>query len=477
MIRPEPSSPLQPGKPQTARLLLLVLGVLMVGTACRTELRSARLSMAATGGVLKVSAETPVDAAPGSHPQVEPHVVVDPRDPASLVVAWMSVSEGPWEVRLARSTDGGRTWSRVPSPVAARTRRAFDPWLAWAPDGSALYLGLIEVSPGDGGGGGREVWRLPVFRSLDGGASWSRWGEVPGRTLDRLVVLAGPSSVHVLASEAVGDAPIVVARADAADGAFEILGRHRPPGGFEILSAAVSTDRGLVLSHTDRRSLQDRRPKPLTAVPFDGRARTFGEPRELGDSLFVGAPQLAFDGSAQSPYRGRLYSVAAQGRDRADGAASLDIAVSDDGGTTWSQPVALLPAGERVSFVTVPAVAVDGRGRLGVTWREHTGDLATGCSTVHFALSLDGGESFTIRRRVSSEPSCPDRPENRLDLGGIPFLDRWPGGGDYAGLAVGTDGVFHPVWADSRAGAWHIRTARVEVGPGGETLRSLGYIE
>jgi hypothetical protein len=373
----------------------------------------------------------------------------------------MSVSAGPWEVRLARSTDGGRTWDRVPSPAAVEAWRTFDPWLAWAPDGSALYLALVEVKPEDDGG---EEWRLPVFRSHDGGESWSRWAEVPGRTLDRPVLLAGQSAVFVLASEAVTAAPIVVARSTADEGEFRVRGGFRPPEGLQILSAAALTgDRELVLSFTDRSSLQDHRARPLVAVPFDDRAQEFGEPRRLGNALFVGAPQLAFDDSPESPYRGRLYSVWGDRTD--EGVASLKVAVSVDEGVTWTEPVTVSVTGKKTSFVTMPAAAVDRHGRLGVAWREHIADLATGCSTVQLAVSLDGGASFPVRREVPSEPSCPDRPANRIDLGGIPFLARWPGGGDYAGLAVGGDGVFHPVWADSRAGAWRIRTARIELTP------------
>ena len=408
---------------------------------------------------LEIGDETAVDEAPGPHPQVEPHVVVDPRNPSALVAAAMSVSAGPWEVRIFRSTDSGRRWRRKPLPIAAETWRAFDPWLAWAPDGSALYLALVEVRPD---GDGRQDWRLPVFRSRDGGVSWSRWGEVPGRTLDRPVLLAGWDAVFVLASEAVEAAPIVVARAAAEDGEFRVRGRYRPPGELHILSAATLTGGSeLVFAFTDRTSLQDRRPRPLFAVRFDDLTTHFDERRRLGTALFVGAPQLVFDGSPESPRRGRLYSVWA---DRTvDGIASLKVAASDDGGRSWTRPVTVSEDRDETTFVTVPAVAVDPRGRLGVTWREHARDLATGCSTVHFAVSLDGGASFPLRREVTPQPSCPDRPANRIDLAGIPLLARWPGGGDYAGLAVGGDGVFHPVWADSRAGAWRIRTARMEL--------------
>lgn len=451
----------------------LLLIALVVSASCRPEGRPnppAQASREIPNGEswppeeqlgLQIQDEGAVDEAPGQNPQLEPHVVVDPGNPSNLVAAFMSVSAERWEVRIFRSTNGGRTWHRCLSPVATDVWRAFDPWLAWAPDGSALFLTLVEVRTGHNG---EQGWRLPVFRSSDGGESWSRWAEVPGRTLDRPVMVAGRNAVYVLASEAVGASPIVFAKSAPENGRFRVLGRYNPPNHSYILSDAVMTgDNELVLSLTDRTSLQDRRAKPLFAVTFDEQTKRFGEPWQLGTALFVGAPQLAFDGARGSPHRGHLYAVWGDRTD--DGTASLEIAVSGDGGATWHEPATVSTGREKPSFLTLPAAAVDSRGRLGIAWREHVGDLSTGCSTVHFAVSPDGGRSFPLRQELTTKPSCPDRPANRIDLNGIPLLDRWPGGGDYAGLAAGSDGVFHPVWADSRAGAWRIRTARIEFKP------------
>lgn len=300
MIRPEPSSPARYATPPAAVVLLLTLSA---SPGCRPEgvpatpAEATRATPTSEGRLpvnepdLRIEDETPVDEAPGQDPQVELHVVVDPRHLSNLVAACMSVSAGRWKVRIFRSTDGGRTWRRRPSPVSAETWRAFDPWLAWAQDGSALYLALVEMRPGSDGG---QEWRLPVFRSSDGGETWSRWAEVPGRTLDRPVLLAGRDAVFVLASEAVGAAPIVVARSAAEEGEFRVRGRYRPPDGLQILSGAVLTGESeLVFSFTDRTSLQDRRAKPLFAVTYDDQAKRFGEPRRLGNTLFIGAPQLA----------------------------------------------------------------------------------------------------------------------------------------------------------------------------------------
>ncbi len=443
--RPDRASP--PSRRRLAAVLLLPLAVVL--GSCRAPEPA---SAAQRRAELRLQADVVVDAAAAGGPQVEPHLAVDPRDPSRLVAAFMSVSEGPWEVRVHRSADGGRTWRRHPLPVREDTVRSFDPWLAWAPDGSALYLVVVEVSR-DG------VWRLPVFRSADGGGSWSRWGEVPGRTLDRPVLLATASGVFVLASEAAGDAPIVVARAGE-DGGFAVRGRYTPPHGLFILAAAAPVGEGkIVFTVTDRSSLQDLRPRPLLAVRYDDATGRFGAAQQLGEALFVGAPALAVDDAPGSAHRGRLYSV---WTDRGDGGGAVRLAASDDRGATWSAAATVLPNVPGDSLRTVPLAAVDARGRLAVAWRQHAADLFAGCSHLHLAVSLDGGGTFPLHRRLTRDASCPDHPDNRLDLQGIPFLRRWPGGGDYAGIGSAR-GRFHLAFPHAAGGAYRIRSMAVAV--------------
>lgn len=486
-----------------AAILAAALLLLTVGCTGATpgDVSQVRGAVPTTIHLLSTGA---VDPEPAPFPQVEPHVVVDPRDPARLTAAAMSVSEGAWEVRVWGSQDGGRNWRRHPLPMPAKTWKTFDPWLAWAPDGSALYLVVVEIRREAGGG---ERWRLPVFRSLDRGETWARWGEVPGRTLDRPVLLTAPKAVFVVASEAVADATVVIARApvanhgdlgnEAADlsGRFTHRQRYTPPNSQYILGAAalLQEDR-LVLMIADRSGLRDQRPRPLYALTYDDEMARFGEAQRVGEAHFVGAPTLAFDSSPASPHQGRLYAAWA-GRD-ASGGGTLEIAASEDGGDTWSAARAVRPvkgyaegtsheddaapddktaqgtaplAADSAGLRSVPVATVDPQGRLGLLWRQHevTGPpqaLATACSALHFAVSLDGGTSFPLHRRLTAEPSCPDQPANRLSLGGIPFLQRWPGGGDYAGLAVGSDGIFHPLWAHSQDGPYRIRAAALRLG-------------
>src|SRR3989442_13764587 len=69
---------------------------------------------------------------------VETHVAVDPRDPARGAAAWIDAS-GITNL-VARSHDGGRTWteSTVPGLRCTGDPEAVlsgDPWLAFGPDG------------------------------------------------------------------------------------------------------------------------------------------------------------------------------------------------------------------------------------------------------------------------------------------------------------------------------------------------------
>jgi hypothetical protein len=41
--------------------------------------------------------------------------------------------------------------------------------------------------------------------------------------------------------------------------------------------------------------------------------------------------------------------------------------------------------------------------------------------------------------------------------------ESWPHGGHYIGMTAGADGVFHPVWIDSRDGLYRVYTSTVRV--------------
>lgn len=107
------------------------------------------------------------------HSAVEPYLVVDPRDPNHLVGIWQQdrwLDRGANAVRVGVSRDGGVSWTLV-SPALTLCAgggfdRVSDPWLAFAPSGD-LYLGAILLDRGSD----RRV--IGVARSGDGGLTWS----------------------------------------------------------------------------------------------------------------------------------------------------------------------------------------------------------------------------------------------------------------------------------------------------------------
>jgi hypothetical protein len=124
-------------------------------------------------------------------------------------------------------------------------------------------------------------------------------------------------------------------------------------------------------------------------------------------------------------------------------------------------------------------LAANASGALGVAWYDTRDFPDQERYDVYFAASVDGGESFLPSVKISSQPSVPKGPGNvrSVPLPSWEEADRskpaamdfysafstWPDGGDYLGLAVDADDVFHPLWSDSRGGTFQLYTARIRV--------------
>jgi hypothetical protein len=107
---------------------------------------------------------------------------------------------------------------------------------------------------------------------------------------------------------------------------------------------------------------------------------------DFGDSL----PSPGFPSAAVSP-DGTVYVAFEDSRTPSSGA--IGVLRSQDGGRTWSS--SMLPG--VTAFAFEPAIAVDSRGTVGVTWydlrNDRLGDAAL-TADVWFAHSDDGGSSW-----------------------------------------------------------------------------------
>ena len=94
----------------------------------------------------------------------DPELAVSPSNELALVYRWWRNSPRAKQLRLARSDDGGKTWSRPEQPIDT-SGQAFDPNAAW---GGGKTLVVVWADERRGG----KVFDVYARRSPDGGVTW-----------------------------------------------------------------------------------------------------------------------------------------------------------------------------------------------------------------------------------------------------------------------------------------------------------------
>lgn len=412
----------------------------------------------------------------------EPWIAANPRDASNLVVVASHCLDGMSHKEPACwfTTDGGVTWSAGELAGADRLRGAkasfADAYATHAPDGTAFCVFLGRP----GGDGPDPLW---IYRSDDGGRHWQGPTTVPG-FLDYPRLAAdlhdGRPRLFVVANGP-GDGPffgqakrpgygVVVLQSD--DGARSVSAvnllapttlLHTP-----IESPQILPDGRLLVGFADFPDMpEEKKPQAhithgriYTASSRDGGA-TFSMPApvrdtRLHDGYGDGFVAIAVDRS-EGPHRGRIYAVT---YNRGDDPPGLQLQTSQNA-VNWTPPAPV--PGLRAGPTPLAAIAVSSRGVLGLSWIQGSpGDLVRPWDKawiarehpweLFFSASADGGTTFAAPVPVLETPSRTD-----------PKMGFWIYGGDYLSLAASADGVFHPLWVDTRDGKAEIQTARVEV--------------
>jgi hypothetical protein len=345
----------------------------------------------------------------------------------------------------SRSEDGGKTWSK-PLPVGKG-----DHEMLAVDHTTGPYAGRVYIAEETDQKGSNELEdlvmkrRVVLFRSADDARSWTgpievAVGEGRGLAAYNLLILS--------------DGTLFIPMS-----AYPNYAKEKDADSWDALFA-TSSDGGVTFSAK----------KPIAKIRFGG-LNALREQQKSGRIDQIGGPTFAIDASDR--FRDRLYCVYTEIQ---DGRFRLMLTRSSDRGATWSAPRpvdASLPAGAS-EFQQMIAVNPDGV--LGVFYYSTQGQPDRQHFDTYFTASLDGGDTFLPKARVSSATSHPfgsgnlrPGPFGSKDRGMTVVyttsgLSRWPDGGDYIGMTAAADGAFHPFWADGRSGTYQLYSATIRVG-------------
>ena len=330
-------------------------------------------------------------------------VVADPS--GTVYAAWQDFRNGDFDLFFAKSTDGGRTFSRNQridgGPTAATQER---PQLALGPNRE-----IVAVWHDDR----RAYMDFDIYASVsfDGGATFAsavRVSDGPNnvRQLNPSVAVDLLGNVYVAWQDfRSGNGDIRMARGTLSSFVFSASVRVdddlASPGTQAAPSVVVSSLGTVHVAYHDNRSGEFNGDVYL-ATSKDGGV-SFGPSVRVDDTgsgtTSQGQASLAIDSL------GNLYVVWQDAR--SDGKFDYDIyfARSTDGGRTFT-PNRRVDDAPRGSSQTAPSISVGVAGTLYVTW----GDERNVDSDIYFAYSTDGGARFSSSARVDDAPDSPTDP-------------------------------------------------------------------
>lgn len=465
-----------------------VLGVLVVAVAW--GVLTAAGATAAVSPLSRASGTTPF--APGCNgvPQnpmgtvdlnaeVEPYVAASPTNRGALIGVWQQdrwSNGGSNGLLTGVSTDSGRSWTRpVPPPFSrcaggtaangGNYERASDPWVTFAPNGSAYQIalalndpqGTLPTSPSTG---------VLISKSTNGGLAWGKVRTLIRDTSaqflnDKESITADPTnSNRVFAiwdrlDFGANSGPTYFSRTTNGGATWsQARAIYEPgPGSQTIGNQIVVLPNGtlvnvfdLLLRGTTNVAVQRSTDHGLTWSPPTVIDQLLNvpvvDPRD-GALVRTGdiVPEVAVD---PRPGTHNLYVVWQDGRFTGFSSDQIAFSKSSDGGLTWTSATQVSENPDTQAFT--PQVHVDGGGNIAITYYDFTFDT-TASPTLDtdywIARSDDGGDAFHPRERLT--PTSFDMRTAPFSTGRGFFV------GDYEGLrSIGA--AFDPFFVQANNG-------------------------
>lgn len=399
---------------------------------------------------IRVGPNFKIPAANQMAPMIEPHLAINPVNPAEMIVAVIIVdspsvdlSKGRYSINTFYSADNGRKWKQESFPDFAGA----DPNVIITPTGFAFVTYLGEPVNKNG--------KHLLYRySHNAGKNWSDTAISLGRGHDREVLVTDRrdkvAPVTYLASAIYTKQKSYIYVAINKEGK-KLEEKYRfLPNNLELntFNPVILTDGSLVVPYIEYSNIYKLKSKRAWVIVSNDSAKTFGEPLFAFDNL---APRNMFAIAADLSNKfasNRLYSVKV-----ATGADSINyvaINISDDKGVRWSSDISVDHSDGKKVNPRVANISVSASGIVGVSWFDSKNHNAPDFIDLYFAASIDGGKTFLPAVKVTEVSANPQTTGNGVTT------KRWPVGGDYYGLESFADNKFKIVWTDSRTGVFQL---------------------